>query len=160
MIRAGVAEDAGAIAAIYNDYIRETVITFEEIPVSTAEMARRIGEVSAHYPWLVYEHDGAAVGWAYATAWKTRSAYRNTVETTIYLAQSHCGLGNGRALYDALLAELKTRGFHSAVGCIALPNRESVALHDKLGFRKAAHFAEVGWKLDRWVDVGYWQLLL
>lgn len=152
--------DASAIAAIYNEYIRDTVITFEETPVATDEMARRIAEVGARHPWLVYEHDGAVVGWAYASAWKTRSAYRNTVETTIYLAASHCGRGVGRALYEPLLAELTKQKLHSAVGCIALPNPASIALHEKLGFAKVAHFAEVGRKFDRWVDVGYWQLLL
>jgi L-amino acid N-acyltransferase YncA len=152
--------DASAIASIYNEYIRDTVITFEETPVSTDEMRRRIGEVGARYPWLAYEHDGAVVGWAYATAWKTRSAYRFSVETTVYLAPSHCGHGIGRALYEALIAELKTRKIHCAVGCIALPNPPSIALHEKLGFEKVAHFAEVGWKFDRWVDVGYWQLTL
>jgi phosphinothricin acetyltransferase len=63
-------------------------------------------------------------------------------------------------LYEALLAELKARKLHSAVGIIALPNPASVALHEKLGFKKIGHFAEVGWKFDRWVDVGYWQLIL
>jgi L-amino acid N-acyltransferase YncA len=152
--------DAAVIAAIYNDYIRDTVITFEETPVTADEMARRIVEVGARYPWLVYEHDGAVVGWAYATAWKTRSAYRFSVETTVYLSPSHCGHGIGRALYEALIAELRSRQFHCAVGCIALPNPASIALHEKLGFEKTAHFAEVGWKFDRWVDVGYWQLTL
>lgn len=152
--------DASAIAAIYNEYIRDTVITFEETPVADDEMARRIAEVGAQYPWLVYEHDGAVVGWAYASVWKTRSAYRNTVETTIYIAASHCGHGIGRALYEPLLAELEARRLHAAVGCIALPNPASIALHEKLGFEKVAHFAEVGRKFDRWVDVGYWQRLL
>jgi L-amino acid N-acyltransferase YncA len=157
-VRACRESDAGAIAAIYNEYIRDTVITFEETPVAADEMARRIAEVGARYPWLVY--DGAVVGWAYATTWKTRSAYRNTVETTIYLAASHCGRGIGRALYEPLIADLKARKLHCALGCIALPNPASIALHKKRGFQKVAHFAEVGRKFDRWVDVGYWQLLL
>jgi phosphinothricin acetyltransferase len=160
MIRACNEDDAAAIAEIYNDYVRETVITFEETPVAAAEMARRIADVGARFPWLVWEDSGAAVAWAYATAWKARSAYRFSVETTVYVATSHHGRGIGEALYRALIEDLRTRGLHSAVGGIALPNPASVALHEKLGFRKIAHFAEVGRKLDRWVDVGYWQLIL
>jgi L-amino acid N-acyltransferase YncA len=159
-IRVGRTADAAAIADIYNHYVRETVITFEETPVSPDEMARRIADIGARYPWLVYEYDGAVAGWAYATEWKTRSAYRFSVETTIYLADSHRGRGTGATLYEALIGELKVRKFHTAVGVIALPNAASVALHEKLGFAKIGHVAEVGRKFDRWVDVGYWQLIL
>jgi L-amino acid N-acyltransferase YncA len=160
MIRVCKAGDATAIAGIYNHYVRETVVTFEETPVSAAEMTQRIAEVGARFPWLVSEEGGAVVGWAYATAWKTRSAYRFSVETTVYLATSHQGRGIGAALYRALLDDLRARDVHSVVGGIALPNPASVALHEKLGFTKVAHFAEVGRKFDRWVDVGYWQLFL
>ena len=159
MIRACTAADAAAIAEVYNHYVHETVVTFEETPVSAAEMAQRISEVGARFPWLVWD-DGAVVGWAYATPWKTRSAYRFSVETTVYLATSHQGRGIGASLYRALIDELRARDVHSAVGGIALPNPASVALHEKLGFRKVAQFAEVGRKFDRWVDVGYWQLIL
>ncbi len=152
--------DAAAIAAIYNAYVHDTVITFEETPVAAAEMARRIVDTTARFPWLVWDDGGGAVAWAYATAWKTRSAYRFSVETTVYVAASHHGRGIGAVLYGALLEDLRGRKLHSAVGGIALPNPASVALHEKLGFVKIAHFAEVGRKFDRWVDVGYWQLIL
>jgi L-amino acid N-acyltransferase YncA len=160
MIRTATSADAAAIAESYNHYVRETVITFEETPVSTDEMARRITDIGARYPWLVFEHGGAVVGWAYAGEWKARSAYRFSVETTVYVAAGQHGRGIGTALYEALITELKTRKLHSAVGIIALPNLASVALHEKLGFKKIGHFAEVGWKFGRWVDVGYWQLIL
>ena len=159
MIRGGTTDDATAIAEIYNHYVRETVVTFEETQVSAAEMAQRIADVGACFPWLVWDDEGV-VGYAYASAWKTRSAYRFSVETTIYLAPGHDGRGIGSQLYRALLAELKTRSVHTVIGGVALPNPASIALHEKLGFRKIAHFAEVGWKLGRWVDVGYWQLIL
>jgi L-amino acid N-acyltransferase YncA len=159
MIRACTGTDAAAIAAIYNYYVRETVVTFEETPVTVDEIAQRIAEVGARFPWLVWD-DGGAVGWAYATAWKARSAYRFSVETTVYVTASHHGRGIGAALYEALIDDLKALKIHSAVGGIALPNPASIALHEKLGFKKIAYFAEVGRKLDRWVDVGYWQLLL
>ena len=160
MIRACAPTDAAAIAALYDHYVRETVVTFEETPVSTDEMARRIAEVSAGYPWLVWTSNEAVVAFAYATAWKSRSAYRFSVESTVYVAPAHQGRGIATALYSALLADLRTRGVHSVVGGIALPNPASVALHEKLRFEKIAHFVEVGRKLDRWIDVGYWQLLL
>jgi L-amino acid N-acyltransferase YncA len=159
MIRACVSTDAAAIAEVYNHYVRETVVTFEEVPVSVDEMARRIVEIGARFPWLVWEDAGAVVGYAYASAWKSRSAYRFSVESTIYLAAGHHGGGIGTKLYGALLAELKTRNFHTVIGGIALPNPASVALHEKLGFVKIAQFAEVGRKFDRWVDVGYWQVI-
>ena len=160
MIRAARTNDATAIAEIYNHYVRHTVVTFEEVPVAVKEMAQRILDVSERLPWLVWEGDGAVVGWAYATAWKPRSAYRFSVETTVYVAASHQRRGVGDALYRKLIEDLRARKLHSAVGGIALPNEGSVALHEKLGFKKVAHFAEVGRKLDRWVDVGYWQLIL
>jgi phosphinothricin acetyltransferase len=160
MIRACAADDAAAIAGIYNHYVRETVVTFEETPVAADEVARRIVEVLAQHPWLVAEEDGSVVGWAYATQWRARSAYRFAAETTVYVAAGHHGRGIGSSLYSALIAELKQRKVHSAVGGIALPNPASVALHEKLGFKNVAQFAEVGRKFDRWIDVGYWQLLL
>jgi phosphinothricin acetyltransferase len=160
MIRACVAADAAAICAIYNPYVLETVITFEEEPVSTAEMARRIGEVATRFPWLVAEENGEIVGYAYATPWKARSAYRFSVESTVYVARGHMGRGVGTALYRALIDALRMLGVHCAVGGIALPNAASIALHEKLGFEKIGQFVEVGRKLDRWVDVGYWELIL
>lgn len=160
MIRACATADADAVARIYNHYVRESVVTFEESPVSAADMAQRIAAVASGFPWLVWEDNGAVVGYAYGAPWKQRSAYRFSVETTVYLAPSHTRLGIGAALYRSLLAELRELQFHCAVGCIALPNPASVALHEKLGFAKTGHFPEVGRKFDRWVDVGYWELLL
>jgi phosphinothricin acetyltransferase len=161
MIRAGMTTDATAIAEIYNHYVRKTVVTFEEVPVAVEDMAQRILDVGERFPWLVWDDGGRrVVGWAYATAWKARSAYRFSVETTVYVAESHQGRGLGVALYSKLIEDLRARKLHSAVGGIALPNPASVALHEKLGFKKIAQFAEIGRKFDRWIDVGYWQLIL
>jgi L-amino acid N-acyltransferase YncA len=161
VIRQAVPTDAEAIARIYNHYIRDTVITFEEEPVSCSEMAERIAEVSsASLPWLVAEQDGTVLGYAVASKWKGRSAYRFSVETTIYLAPNCLGRGIGTRLYQPLLKQLKDLRLHVAIGGIALPNAASLALHEKLGFRKVAEFAEVGFKFRRWIDVGYWQLTL
>lgn len=157
-IRAATAQDAAAIAAIYNPYIAETTISFEEEPVSEVEMRARIAAVQdGGLPWLVLERDGEIAGYAYATKWRVRHAYRFSVETTVYLAAPHAGKGAGTALYTALLAHLRAAGCHLAIGGIAQPNAASVALHEKMGYRKVAHFGEVGFKFGRWIDVGYWE---
>lgn len=159
-IRAATAADAAAICEIYNGYVRDTVITFEEAPVAVAEMARRIEDFTARFPWFVAVEQGALVGYAYASPFRPRAAYRFSVETTVYLAPGQHGRGLGSALYRELLAALRQLEVHCAVGSIALPNDASVALHEKLGFKKIGQLAEIGYKLGRWVDVGYWQIIL
>jgi phosphinothricin acetyltransferase len=110
-------------------------------------------------PWLVAERAGQVIGYACATRWKTRSAYRHSVETTIYLGHDCQGRGIGKSIYTALLSILKDLGVHAVIGGAAMPNAASVALHEKLGFEHVAHFRQVGFKQGRWVDVDYWQLL-
>jgi L-amino acid N-acyltransferase YncA len=153
-------DDAAQICAIYNHYVRETVVTFEETPVSDAEMAERIRATVSRLPWLVFEDDRGVVGYAYASPWKSRAAYRNSVEGSIYLAPDATGKGIGPKLYAALIDELKSRGLHSMIGGAAMPNDASVRLHERLGFVKVAEFRQVGFKFGRWVDVAYWQLIL
>lgn len=161
MIRSARPADAARVAEIYNHYVLGTTITFEEEVVPTAAMAGRLAEVeSAALPWLVAEEDGVVAGYAHASKWKGRCAYRFSVETTIYLDPSRVHRGLGTRLYEALIAELPSRNLHAAMGGVALPNAASVALHEKLGFRKVAHFSEVGFKFGRWIDVAYWQRLL
>lgn len=159
-IRAVTVDDARAIAQVYNPYIADSVVTFEEVPVRPAEMARRIRAVVPALPWYVLEQDGRVTGFAYASAWRQRSAYRFSVETTIYLDARIGGRGLGTRLYRVLIDDLRRRGVHTAFGVVSLPNPASVALHEGCGFRKVGHLAEAGWKFDRWVDVGYWQLML
>lgn len=152
--------DAAAITEIYNHYIRETVITFELTEITRSEMESRMERTMKTYPWLVLKMDGKLLGYAYATAWRERKAYAATAETTIYMAPEAIGKGLGKPLYDALINKMKEDQFHVLMGVIALPNPESAALHERLGFSKAAHFSEVGFKFNRWVDVGYWQMIL
>ncbi|WP_346839711.1 arsinothricin resistance N-acetyltransferase ArsN1 family B [Microbulbifer sp. SAOS-129_SWC] len=161
MIRPAQADDAAQIAAIYNHYVLNTTITFETQAVSAIEIAGRIdGVAAAELPWLVAEEDGRLLGYAYATPWRSRAAYRRSVEVTVYLDQQARGRGLGTALYGALFAVLQQGGIHAAIGGIALPNDASVRLHEKLGMKQVAHFKEVGRKFGRWIDVGYWQRLL
>ena len=161
MIRTVTPLDAPQIAEIYQHYVLNTVISFETEPVSPAGMSTRITDVLAQgLPWLVIEDAGRICGYAYASKWRPRPAYRHSLETTVYLAKEQVGRGFGRAIYTRLLAELAQGGCHTALGVIALPNQSSITLHEKLGFKKTAHFQEVGRKFDRWVDVGFWQLML
>ena len=157
-IRTVTPGDAQALASIYNHYVRETIVTFEEEPVSPETFSQRIKDVlRSSLPWLVAMEEENAVGYAYATPWKPRSGYRFSVEVTVYVADGHAGRGIGSALYTELFSVLKARGVHAAIGGIALPNDASVALHEKFGMRKVAHFEQVGFKFDRWIDVGYWE---
>ena len=160
MLRHCLTSDAPAIARIYNYYVRETVITFEDEPVSGGEMQDRIAEVTARYPWLVWQESGALTGYAYAAPWKSRAAYRHSVEAAIYLDQGSTGRGIGTKLYEALIRELREMDVHCVVGGAALPNAASVALHEKLGFSKVVEFFEIGRKHGKWVNVAYWQLVL
>lgn len=160
-IRAATAADAAGIAGIYNYYVTGTIVTFEEEAVSSSEMALRIAEVTSEsLPWLVIELAGQVLGYAYASKWKGRCAYRFSSEVTVYLAQDQLGRGLGSRLYSEVFLLLRERGMHAAIGGIALPNLASVALHEKFGMAKVAHFKEVGFKFGRWIDVGYWQRTL
>ena len=161
MLRAATTADAAAIAEIYNHYVLNTVITFEEEAVPVSEMAQRITEIfGANLPWLVWEESGRVLGYAYASKWKSRCAYRYAVESSIYLAANATRRGLGTKLYVALIDALRTKGIHSIIGGIALPNPASVGISEKLGFQKIGHFKEVGWKFEQWIDVGYWELIL
>jgi L-amino acid N-acyltransferase YncA len=160
MIRVVKGADAAHIAKIYNHYILNTLITFEEQLVTPEEILERIKSVTAEYPWLVYEDNGRVVGYAYATRWKERSAYRHTVEAAIYLDVQDIGKHVGSQLTTALLDELRARKTHSVLAGIALPNTASVKLCEKFGFAKVGQLREVGYKFDQWVDVGYWELIL
>jgi phosphinothricin acetyltransferase len=160
-VRPALPGDAESIAAIYNHYVRSSIITFEEAEVTAPEMSGRIAEIQATpLPWLTAVTGARIVGYAYAAKWKVRSAYRFSTEVTVYVHPESGRAGIGSQLYRQLLAALKSCGVHAAIGGIALPNDASVALHEKFGFRKVAHFPEVGFKFDHWIDVAYWQLTL
>ena len=161
MIRPATHADAVPICAIYNHYIETSVISFELVPVPVEQMVLRIEQIEAMgLPWLVATDGEQILGYAYATTWKARAAYRHSVEITVYLAQQGTAKGVGSALYQALFAALEAQDIHAVVACIALPNAHSVALHEKFGMRKVGHFKEVGQKFKRWLDVGYWQVNL
>lgn len=161
IIRTVAEHDIAAITNIYNHYIKHTTITFEEDEVSQEMMAERIHKlVALGLPWLVVEEQGIIKGYAYAGQWHARTAYRFTVEPTIYLANEATGHGIGRSLYLALLERLKPLGIKHIIGVIALPNPASVGLHESMGFRKVGEFENIGFKFNQSISVGYWQLTL
>jgi len=160
-IRQCLQSDSKVICDIYNYYIKHTVITFEEELLTENIILERIKSYTSNYPWLVIENvNGDVVGYAYASKWAERSAYKNTVEITVYLHNEESGKGYGSALYKKILSILSASGFHVVVAAIALPNEGSVKLQESFGFTKVAHFKEVGCKFNSWVDVGYWQIEL
>jgi phosphinothricin acetyltransferase len=159
MIRPVTLNDATSVCGIYNYYIENTGATFEEEPVPVSAMEGRINAVTAKYPWLVYEEAGEVLGYAYIHAWHERSAYRFTVEDSIYLKRGNTGRGMGKALLARLLEEIHKPDIHALMSVITVPNEASTALHEKFGFRQAGCFAEVGYKFGRRLDVGYWELI-
>ena len=160
MIRKATFDDAQQICDIYNYYIQKAIVTFEENPVSCKEMKTRIIEITSSLPLFVYTENEEIIGYAYASKWKSRSGYRFSVETSIYLKKGQQGQGIGSQLFTALLNDLRKRNIHAVIGVIALPNKKSQHLHEKFGFKKVAHFTEVGYKFNQWINVGYWELLL
>ena len=160
MIRLANPTDASAICDIYNHYVTRTIVTFEETPVTADEMVSRITEVTQNLPWLVFLNHQDIVGFAYASSWKSRCAYRYSVESTVYLSPDFTGKGIGTLLYTDLIGRVTQLNYHTIIGGIALPNTQSVHLHEKLGFQQVAQFKEVGFKFNKWIDVGYWQLIL
>jgi phosphinothricin acetyltransferase len=160
-VRSALPEDAPQISEIYNHYIKTSTITFEEEPVSAPEMEARVRDIqSLSYPWLVATDGGDVLGYAYGGKWKVRAAYRYASEITVYVRVGLERSGVGSALYSRLLPALKGIGVHTVIGGVALPNEASVRLHEKFGFEKCAHFKDVGFKFDRWIDVAYWQRTL
>ncbi|MDQ2630675.1 MAG: N-acetyltransferase family protein [Actinomycetota bacterium] len=154
------ASDAAACAAIYAPHVEGSAVSFEERAPDAAEMAARIERYGASHAWLVAEHDGEVVGYAYATAFNERPAYRWSASVSVYIGETARGQGVGRALYGALFDRLRERGFRMACAGITLPNEASVGLHESLGFEPAGVNREIGWKHGAWHDVGWFQLEL
>lgn len=160
LIRLATAEDAPAIAAIYEPIVRDTSISFETEAPDAGEVARRISGGMPAYPWLVATEDGAMLGYAYASRHRSRSAYRWAVDVSVYVDASYQRRGVGSRLYAVLIDLLSAQGYRNAFAGIALPNPASVGLHESAGFAYLGTYERVGWKNGRWHDVGWWQLSL
>ena len=159
MIRHANLDDAERITEIYNHYVLHTIETFENnahSPVTLKERMQRIERFGL--PWLVAEDSGEVIGYAYASKWRDRENNKKSAEVSVFIHPDFNDKDWDSQLMQALIDEVKARGIQLAIGGIALPNPQSIALHEKFGMEKVAHFEQVGLKFDRWVDVAYWQL--
>ncbi len=154
------ARDAARCAAIYAPYVTEHWASFEIEAPDAEEMARRIARYAPTHGWLMAECAGQAVGYAYGSPHRERAAYASSCDVAVYIDGAFTRRGIGRALYGALLEQLRARGYHAAFAGIALPNPGSIALHEAVGFTPVGIYRQVGWKHHEWRDVGWWQLLL
>ena len=161
MIRDVKHEDIEEITSIYNHYISNSVVTFEESEISSSAIEERVLKVKdSGNHWIVALENHTVVGYAYSAKWNNRAAYSKTVEVSVYLSNSYFKKGVGTKLYKELFRRLQENQMHVVIGGITLPNPASVALHEKFGMVKVAHFSEVGFKFGKWLDVGYWQVKL
>lgn len=150
--------DAAAILAIYAPYCESSHVSFEVSAPSERRMRDRIARIAVQYPWLIAEVDRTVGGYVYASQHGERAAYRWAVDVAVYVAAAQHRKGIARTLYDSLFAILRQQGYFKACAGITLPNPASVGLHESLGFRRVGIFPGVGYKLGRWLDVGWWQL--
>ena len=161
MLRPATSRDASAIATIYAPFVESGTVSFDSTAPDAAEMTGRIERTQQTHPWLVAEDDhGDVVGYAYATGFRGRDAYRFTAETSVYVSPTAQGRGVGSALALALLDALRASGYRTAVAVITLPNDPSIRMHERVGYREAGRLHAVGWKAGRWNDIGYWHLAL
>jgi phosphinothricin acetyltransferase len=155
-VRPATEDDLAEVCAIVNHYIEKSFVNLRTEPQGVDEWRSDWRRLHTQFPWLVAVDD-RVIGVAYAAPWNGRSAYRWTVEATVYVDPSRQRRGVGDALYSELLARLRRQGFHSAVAVIALPNDPSVRLHERHGFIPVGRLVEAGYKLRTWHDVGFWQ---
>lgn len=156
-VRAATTVDAAAIADIYRPYVLETAISFEETPPMPAEFEARM-LATPRMPWLVAVRDGAVVGYCYASRHHARASYRWSADVSVYVAPSERGQGVGRLLYGELLPLVRDLGYVSVFAGITLPNDASVGFHQAFGLTPVGVYRNVGFKHNKWRDVGWWQL--
>ena len=157
IIRTVELEDAEKLVNIYRPYVEHTAITFDYTVPSVHEFEEKISKTIQSYPFLVAEKDGEALGYAYAGEFYPKAAYAWTTEITIYLDEKVRGEGLGDKLYNELEKRLYDKGICRVTSCISYPDEGSVSFHEKHGFRKVAHFQNVGYKFNRWYDVLWYQ---
>jgi len=159
LIRPSCDDDVAAITAIYGHHVLHGVASFEEVPPSEAEMARRRAEIVGRgFPYVVGERDGKIVGYCYTGPYRTRVGYRFSVEDSIYIDPSEVGRGIGRALLAEVIERSTELGYRQMIAVIGgsetLP---SIRLHAALGFAHIGVFTGIGVKFGRWIDSVYMQ---
>ena len=156
-IRRAVSKDAKQCLDIYKKYADQTAYSFEQCAPSISQMAERIESITLTYPWLVFECDQLIRGYAYASQFRPRAAYQWTAEVTVYLNDQSQGSGLATELYQQLFKVLVKQGFFNAIAVITEPNPQSERFHQKMGFEKIGVYKSIGYKLDQWHDIGWWQ---
>ena len=160
-LRMATPDDAAAVCALYNWYVRHGVQTFQYAPSTVEDYRVNIEQVLQNAPFLLAESaDGRLQGFACAHPWRTREAFAWDVETTVYCAPDCVGQGVGGRLYRALLALLKQQGYHQAYALVTGCNTQSKVFHKALGFKKNAVERHTGYKFGQWLDLEYWLLPL
>lgn len=159
-IRSLEQRDIPACVEIYNYYIENTTVTFEETALREADFSARAQRIQKTYPYLVAEKDGMVVGYAYLDAYHERSAYRYTADLSIYLAYDGLGQGVGSALLEKIEGMGRAMGLHSIVAIITEENERSLAFHGRHGYREVGRLYKSGYKFDRWLDVAFCQKML
>ena len=160
IIRPVTPADAAEVLSIYAPFILDTAITFEADVPTREDFAQRISNYLSIWPWLVMEDGGKITGYAYAGRHRERMAYQWCVESSVYIHPQSRGKGVGSSLYRALFDLLSFQGFRNVYAGITLPNEGSIALHQKLGFKRFAEFENIGFKDGRWHTVGWWRKTL
>lgn len=156
-LRLATADDAAQIAGIYAPLVADTAITFEVDAPSVGEMRHRIVGTSMRFPYLVADDAGTVLGFAFAGRHRRRAAYAWSSDVSVYVAADTRRSGVGRGLYTTLLDLLTAQGYANAFAGIALPNDASIGLHQATGFEPVGVYRSVGYKLDTWWDVAWWQ---
>lgn len=157
-IRLANERDAAQILAIYEPIVRETAISFETDAPTLDEMRQRISDTLNELPWIVCEHQGTILGYAYASRHRARAAYQWSADVSVYVHPQARRQGIARALYASLFQILRLQGFYNLYAGIALPNAGSVGLHESVGFKPVGVYKSVGYKLGSWHDVGHWHM--
>ena len=160
MIRMATPDDAAGILDIYAPIVRETAISFELEPPTVPQMQQRIAATVLQWPWLACERQGEVLGYVYASQHRARAAYQWSVDVSAYIRADMRRAGLGRALYTLLFKLLALQQYHNCYAGITLPNAGSVGLHESMGFEPVGVYRHVGYKLNAWHDVGWWQLTL
>ncbi|MFC7133829.1 MULTISPECIES: arsinothricin resistance N-acetyltransferase ArsN1 family B [Salinibaculum] len=155
-IRLASPADATACREIYAPYVAETTITFESSTPTEREFRERVATTLETYPWLVCEHEGRVVGYAYASRHRKRDAYQWAVEASVYVDDGFHRHGIARGLYESLFAVLDLQGFYDVYAGTTLPNDPSVSLHRSMGFESVGVYPNAGYKLGDWRDVEWW----
>ncbi len=159
-IRLADRRDVPGILEIYSPFILHTAVTFEEIVPDEESFWKRIQEIMTELPFLICEIDGRIAGYAYASGYRSRASYRWTKEVSVYIHPDFHRKRVAHALYTSLHELLKYQGIANLLAIITMPNESSVAFHEHFGYRKCAEFSKVGYKLEQWQNVGWFELFI